>query len=117
MTTHNPRTGCTLTPCSHPCTRLQSCLKCHDVTHAHSLGDGMSTTHTYADQGGRWAYAVNLDAMTFSALSDDCDHVLPIWLAGRNVTDYIDARDWQTVDDTLALHDGAIKYAGVVYAY
>jgi len=77
----------------------------------------MSTTHTHTDQGGQWTYAVDLDAMTFHALSDDCDQVMSIWVAGRNVLDYIDARDWQTVDDMLALHDGAIMYAGVVYAY
>jgi hypothetical protein len=67
----------------------------------------MSTTHTYTDQGGQWAYAVDLDAMALSVLSDDCDQVMPIWVAGRNLLDYIDARDWQTVDDTLALHDTA----------
>ena len=77
----------------------------------------MSTTHTYTDQGGQWVHAVDLDAMTLSVLSDDCDQVMPIWIAGHNVLDYLDARDWQTVDDTLALHDGAIMYAGVVYAY
>jgi hypothetical protein len=104
-----PRADCTLAPCAHPCTRLESCLKCHDTTHTHAE----TTTHAHTDQSGQYVHTVNFQWMTYTVTHDGMTDTL---IMHSRLNGHVWPHGWTTVDDDLSLGDGAILYCGTVYA-